>query len=70
LLLGSEFMTTLLAFMVGWSLLRLPPALMAEYRKSGRRQTQQRLVNFIGKPYMQYGQAGHHFQIHALSQNQ
>jgi hypothetical protein len=47
-LLVSEFMTALIAFALGWSLLHLPPALMAEYRKSGKRQTQQRLVNFIG----------------------
>jgi hypothetical protein len=49
-LLVSEIMTTLLAFTVGWSLLHLPPALMAEYRKSGKRQTHQRPVNLVFNP--------------------
>jgi hypothetical protein len=42
-----KLMTTQSPFDLGWSKLRLLPALMAEYRKSGRQQTQLRPVSWL-----------------------
>jgi len=47
LLMFPKRMTTQSPFDLGWSRLRLLPALMAEYRKSGRQQTQLRPVSWL-----------------------